>query len=118
RTRPASAGQPSQGPRAPVDSSVRPALRWLDEARSEAPPPFPSSTAFRRHLWPLLWKYRLHILIASVLCGIHGGAMALQNLYPKWFFSDVVEAKGIDSHERWRRVMWLSVGYLAVSVFM
>ena len=101
-----------------MDSSVRPALRWLDEARSEAPPPFPPSTAFRRHLWPLLWKYRVHILIATVLCGIHGGAMALQNLYPKWFFSDVVEAKGIDSHERWRRVVWLSVGYLAVSVFM
>jgi ABC-type multidrug transport system fused ATPase/permease subunit len=63
-------------------------------------------------------RYRWHILAASVLCGIHGGAMALQNLYPKWFFSNVIEARDIASSERWRRVAWLAVGYLAVSVVM
>jgi ABC-type multidrug transport system fused ATPase/permease subunit len=65
-----------------------------------------------------LWRYRWHILAASVLCGIHGGAMALQNLFPKWFFSDVIEARGIDATERWWRVVRLGVLYLAVSVFM
>jgi ABC-type multidrug transport system fused ATPase/permease subunit len=44
--------------------------------------------------------------------------MALQNLYPKWFFSEVIEAREIDAHERWRRVAWLSVGYLALSAIM
>ncbi|HZU84953.1 MAG TPA: ABC transporter ATP-binding protein [Polyangiaceae bacterium] len=78
----------------------------------------PGSHAFRRHLWPLLWRCRWHIGIASLLCGIHGGAMALQNLYPKWFFSNVIEARDIDMRERWRRVAWLGLGYLAVSVVM
>jgi ABC-type multidrug transport system fused ATPase/permease subunit len=44
--------------------------------------------------------------------------MALQNLYPKWFFSEVIDAKGIDATARWRRVAWLGAGYLAVSVVM
>jgi ABC-type multidrug transport system fused ATPase/permease subunit len=44
--------------------------------------------------------------------------MALQNLYPKWFFSEVIEPRGLDSAERWRRVASLAVGYLAVSVVM
>jgi ABC-type multidrug transport system fused ATPase/permease subunit len=69
-------------------------------------------------LWPLLWRYRWHILAASVLCGIHGGAMALQNLFPKWFFAEVIEAPAIDPAERWRRVAKLGALYLAVSVFM
>ncbi|HEY3816242.1 MAG TPA: ABC transporter ATP-binding protein [Polyangiaceae bacterium] len=96
----------------------RPALRWLAGSRAETVPPPPSSTSFRKHLWPLLWRYRWQILAASTLCGIHGGAMALQNLYPKWFFSGVIEAKDIGTYERWHRVGRLAVGYLAVSVVM
>jgi ABC-type multidrug transport system fused ATPase/permease subunit len=116
---PSSQRRPAHEPSARAGpATVRPALRWLAEARSDAPPVYPSSTAFRRYLWPLLWRYRGHVAVATVLCGIHGGAMALQNLYPKWFFSEVIEAKDIDTHERWRRVIWLGVGYLAVSVFM
>jgi ABC-type multidrug transport system fused ATPase/permease subunit len=99
-------------------SAVRAAWPLRAGAASDAPRPDPPSGAFRRHLWPLLWRYRWHIVAASVLCGIHGGAMALQNLYPKWFFSDVIEARGIDMHERWRRVAWLGLGYLAVSLVM
>jgi ABC-type multidrug transport system fused ATPase/permease subunit len=98
--------------------SVRPALQWSARAHSAKAPPDDSNAAFRRHLWPLLWRYRWPILAASVLCGIHGGAMALQNLYPKWFFSNVIEAREIDASERWRRVAWLALGYLAVSVVM
>ncbi len=74
--------------------------------------------SFRRYLWPLLYRHRWLIAAAITLCGIHGGAMALQNLYPKWFFSEVIDAKGIDATERWRRVAWLGAGYLAVSVVM
>jgi ABC-type multidrug transport system fused ATPase/permease subunit len=69
-------------------------------------------------LRPLLWRYRWHILAASTLCGIHGGAMALQNLFPKWFFADVVDATGISTTERWWRVGRLGVLYLAISVVM
>jgi ABC-type multidrug transport system fused ATPase/permease subunit len=77
-----------------------------------------SGDAFRRHLWPLLWRYRAFIAIALVLCGIHGAAMALQNLYPKWFFSEVIDAPGISSAERWHRVFRLGAIYLAISVVM
>lgn len=97
---------------------ARPPLRWLAGARADSAPPPGPNTAFRRYLWPLLWRYRWQITAASTLCGIHGGAMALQNLYPKWFFSEVIEARDIGAHERWRRVAWLAAGYLAVSVFM
>ena len=44
--------------------------------------------------------------------------MALQNLYPKWFFSGVIEDRRAEPLERWRRVAWLGLGYLAVSVVM
>lgn len=74
--------------------------------------------AFRRYLWPLLLRHRWPILAAITLTGIHGGAMALQNLYPKWFFAEVIDPPALATAERWRRVAWLSVGYLAVSVVM
>ncbi|HXX67263.1 MAG TPA: ABC transporter ATP-binding protein [Polyangiaceae bacterium] len=76
------------------------------------------SGAFRRHLWPLLRRQYVLVLAAVTLCGIHGGAMALQNLYPKWFFAQVIEPQGLGLGERWRRVAMLAVGYLAVSVVM
>jgi ABC-type multidrug transport system fused ATPase/permease subunit len=87
-------------------------------SRAPAAAPSDRSDAFRKHLWPLLWRRRWHIAAAITLCGIHGGAMALQNLYPKWFFSEVIEATAIEPAERWRRVALLGIGYLAVSVVM
>jgi ABC-type bacteriocin/lantibiotic exporter with double-glycine peptidase domain len=125
--------------RAPAHSSVQLALQRSSILRSAATrassitarfaslrsaaarasgPPTGRSDALRRHLWPLLRRRRWHIAAAVTLCGIHGGAMALQNLNPKWFFSEVIEAKTIEPAERWRRVALLGVGYLAVSIFM
>ena len=96
-----SSPHPLPGP-SPLRGTGRPALRWLAGARADTAPPPPASTAFREHLWPLLWRYRWPILAASVLCGVHGGAMALQNVYPKWFFTDdKLEAR--DSRLRTRR---------------
>ncbi|HSI07032.1 MAG: ABC transporter ATP-binding protein [Rariglobus sp.] len=77
-----------------------------------------SPSAFRRHLWPLLRRHRWAILAAIALVSLHGGAMTLQNVYPKWLFSEVLEAKGIDAAERWRRLAWLVAGYLVVSIFL
>lgn len=106
-------GSPSMGGKAGAaqHSHVR-----LAETPQEADDAIRGS--FRRYLWPLLYRHRWLIAAAITLCGIHGGAMALQNLYPKWFFSEVIDAKGIDATERWRRVAWLGAGYLAVSVVM
>ncbi len=105
-------------PRALGGPGGRPALRWLGPSRTESLPPPRNGTAFRKHLWPLFWRYRWQILAASALCGIHGGAMALQNVFPKWFFSEVIEAKDIGALERWHRVGKLAFEYLAISVFM
>ncbi len=79
--------------------------------------PLPSG-AFRRHLWPLLHRHRWPLLSAIILVGMHGAAITLQNVYPKWLFSDVLEPKGIDATERWRRLAWLVAGYLVVSLIL
>ncbi len=101
----------------PATSGVPSVLVALP-ARDTAPAPATTPGAFRRHVLPLLGRYKWHLLAAMTLCGIHGGAMALQNLYPKWFFAEVIDAKGVDAAERWRRVAWLGVGYLAISAVM
>jgi ABC-type multidrug transport system fused ATPase/permease subunit len=111
--------QPSRKPTAAQGGlPTRPAMRHRTERNAGTTPSSEPSEAFRRHLSPLLWRYRWHILAASTLCGIHGAAMALQNLFPKWFFADVIEARGIDARERWSRVARLAVLYLAISVVM
>jgi hypothetical protein len=94
----------------PATSGV-PSVRVALPARDAAPAQATTPKAFRRYVLPLLGRYKLHLLVAMTLCGIHGGAMALQNLYPKWFFAEVIDAQGIDTAERWRRVAWLGVGY-------
>ena len=81
-----------------------------------APTALPS--AFRRHLWPILHQNRWPIIAAIILVSLHGGAMTLQNVYPKWLFSEVLEPKGLDAAERWWRLVKLVIGYLAVSIFL
>ena len=44
--------------------------------------------------------------------------MALQNLFPKWFFAEVIDKAGISATERWSRVAKLGALYLAISVIM
>lgn len=77
-----------------------------------------SVSAFRRHLWPLLKRNRWAIIAAVILVSLHGGAMTLQNVYPKWLFSEVLEPKDISTTERMHRLVYLIIGYLAVSIFL
>ncbi len=53
-----------------------------------------------------------------LLVGIHGAALALQNAYPKWFFSEVLEPTDLTSAQRWERLVWLCAGYLVVSLIL
>ena len=77
----------------------------------------PSSTnAFQRHVWPLFLRHRGLLIGALLLNGVHGAAIAVQNLYPKWLFSEVLEAKDITTAQRWIQLGWLISGYLAVSL--
>ena len=72
--------------------------------------------AFRRHVWPLFLRHRWLLVGALVLNGVHGAAIAVQNLYPKWLFSEVLEPKDLPTAQRWLRLGWLIGGYLVVSL--
>lgn len=75
----------------------------------------PSPNAFRRHVWPLFQRHRGLLVGALILNGVHGAAIALQNVYPKWLFSRVLEAPNLTTAERWHELAWLVSGYLVVS---
>lgn len=72
--------------------------------------------AFRRHVWPLFLRDRWLLVAALVLNGVHGAAIALQNVYPKWLFSKVLEPTDLTMAQRWTALAWLVGGYLAISL--
>jgi len=78
----------------------------------------PSSRAFRDYVQPLLWQNRWPILTALVLVGISGGAAAMQNLFPKWLFSHVLQPPGLDLSERWWRLGQLVLIYLFLTAVL
>lgn len=47
--------------------------------------------------------------------GLSGGAVAVQNVFPKWLFSYVLDVDALDNAERWRRLAWLAAGYLVLT---
>ena len=69
-------------------------------------------------MWPLFLRHRWLLLGALVLNGVHGAAIAVQNLYPKWLFSEVLEPKDLTNGQRWIRLVWLIGGYLVVSLIV
>ncbi len=50
-----------------------------------------------------------------LLVGLSGGAVAMQNVFPKWLFSYVLDVKELATEERWRRLAWLATGYLVLT---
>ncbi len=74
--------------------------------------------AFRRHVWPLFLRHRWLLLGALLLNGMHGAAIALQNLAPKWLFAEVLEKPGLTTAQRWQKLAWLVAGYLVVSLIV
>ncbi len=76
----------------------------------------PSPNAFRRYIWPLFLRDRWLLVGALVLNGIHGAAIALQNLVPKWLFAEVLEKPDLTTTQRWTRLGWLVAAFLVVSL--
>jgi ABC-type multidrug transport system fused ATPase/permease subunit len=74
--------------------------------------------AFRHHVWPLFLRHRWLLLGALLLNGVHGAAIALQNLAPKWLFAEVLEKPGLTTAQRWQKLVWLVAGYLVVSLIV
>jgi len=77
-----------------------------------------SPSSFRKHVWPLFLRHKWLLLGALALNGVHGVAIALQNVYPKWLFSQVLEVPGLTTAQRWQRLGWLVAGYLIVSLIV
>ena len=75
----------------------------------------PPHSPFRRHVLPLIRRNRWPLLLALLLVGMSGGAIAVQNVFPKWLFSYVLDVHDIDVAERWRRLAWLAAGYLVLT---
>ncbi len=78
----------------------------------------PRPSSFRRHVWPLLLRYRWHLIGAVTLVGLSGGAVAVQNVFPKWLFSYVLDVPDLPTAERWRRLVWLALGYLVLTTIV
>jgi ABC-type multidrug transport system fused ATPase/permease subunit len=74
--------------------------------------------AFRRYVWPLLVQNRWALSLAFVLVGLSGGAVAVQNVFPKWLFSYVLEAADLSMTERWWRLGQLAVIYLFLTAIV
>ena len=72
-------------------------------------------SAFRQHVWPLIVRHRWRVTAAVVLVGISGSAVAVQNVFPKWLFSYVLDVTDVTVAERWRRLAWLAAGYLVLT---
>lgn len=81
-------------------------------------PPPPPSAAFRNHVRPLLWERRWEIAGAMILVGLSGGAVAVQNVFPKWLFSHVLDVADLATAERWFRLVWLAIGYLVLTAIV
>lgn len=80
-------------------------------------PPLPDS-AFRRYVRPLLWENRWATLLALVLVGVSGGAAAMQNVFPKWLFSYVLQPADLGVSERWWRLGQLALIYLFLTAVL
>lgn len=78
----------------------------------------PTASAFRRYVWPLLRENRWPVLLAFVLVGVSGGAAAMQNVFPKWLFSYVLQPSGLAQSERWWRLGQLALVYLFLTAVL
>ena len=76
----------------------------------------PNVSYLRSVLWPLLHPYRWWLVFASALNAVHGVAVSIQTLAPKWLIDDVLVAKDLSSGERWQKFFVLAALYLAVSI--
>ena len=76
-----------------------------------------AASSLRAVVWPLLRPYRWWLAGAALLNGLHGAAVSIQNLTPKWLIDDVLMPAALTSEERWRRCLLLGAIYLVVSVF-
>lgn len=80
--------------------------------------PPPTEGAFRRYVLPLLRQNRWPVVFAFLLVGISGGAAAMQNVFPKWLFSYVLQPPDVAWTERWWRLGQLALVYLFLTAVL
>ena len=74
--------------------------------------------AFRRYVRPLLLANRWPLVAALLLVGVSGGAAAMQNVFPKWLFSYVLQPADVALAERWWRLGQLALLYLFLTAVL
>ncbi len=79
------------------------------------PTPPAAKSSMRSVVWPLLRPYRWWLLLAILVNAVHGVAVSIQTLTPKWLVDEVLTAEGVDTATRWKRFALLAVVYLLVS---
>lgn len=80
--------------------------------------PPPTDGVFRRYVLPLLRQNRWPVVFAFLLVGISGGAAAMQNVFPKWLFSYVLQPPDVAWTGRWWRLGQLALVYLFLTAVL
>ena len=93
------------------DRRLREASSGLASALSSGARP-EAATVLR----PLIRAHRPMLILGILLNALHGVAVALQNLAPKWLISDVLKPPDLTLRERFGRAALLAVAYLVVSI--
>jgi len=73
------------------------------------------SATLRSVIVPLLWPHRGSLAFATGLQVIHGLALTVFTLAPKWLIDDVVTRTDIDHHRQWTLFAIMAVVYLVIS---
>jgi ABC-type multidrug transport system fused ATPase/permease subunit len=66
---------------------------------------------------PLIRPWMPHLIAAITFNAIHGIAVALQNLTPKWLISDILKPADLSWHDKMVRLVILAGLYILVTVF-
>jgi ATP-binding cassette subfamily B protein len=103
-----------------ADSAKVPAVaRELPDPTPDSPPPGDDEST-SEGLWSLLWphlrKYKWLVIGAFVFNAAHGIAITFQTVMPKYLIDWVLTPTDITSHQRWVRLMELTLFYMFASV--
>jgi len=76
----------------------------------------PAPSSLRSVILPLLWPYRHWLIGAGAIQIIHGIAVSVQTLTPKWLIDDILNRPDLPRERQWLLFAGLAVGYLVISL--
>ena len=79
-------------------------------------PTSPPPSSLRSVILPLLWPHRAALSLALCLQFIHGLALTVFTLAPKWLIDDVITPTDISRQRQWALFAVMALVYLVVSI--